>query len=67
MVNLIQTIFTYSDAIANELMGGNMAVGRFNKRGNHFFEILKKHMCLNVRFICIETREEKNFMKIQAP
>ena len=28
-------------------------------RGGIIFEILKKHMCLNVRFICIETREKK--------
>ena len=30
-------------------------LGHVNKRGNHFFYILKKRICLNARFICIET------------
>ena len=37
-----------------------VTVGRVNKRGNHFLEILKKRVCLNARFMCIETRRRTN-------
>jgi hypothetical protein len=42
-------------------------VGRVNLRWKHFFlQIFKKHLCLNMRYICIETRR-KTFVKIRAP
>ena len=37
----------------------HVTLWRVNNRGNHFFLDFKKHMCLNVRLICIETREEE--------
>ena len=33
-------------------------LGRVNKRGNIIFVDFKKCICLNARFICIETRKK---------